>query len=428
MTFTRSLITSTVLAMTLGVVDTTPAIQAPAQDSRSSPVTSLSVGDRIKAFDKVWIIIDEDFYDPGFNGADWTSAYSRYRSRIEAAKDDDEFYDLISEMLSELRDSHTTFHRPPVYSGKKHDGSKVGVSVFPVEGRLTVIDVDSSSEAAKAGVKAGMFVTTFAGAPAQIRLEELRKSISKSAGIATDRMLTVLVSSLFFTGELNTAVLVGFESEAVAKLEVSLTRRANDNPPTMTARQLDSGFGYIRFNAWVPPNDKRFREEVRKLLTAPGMIIDLRGNRGGSFMTADYFFQPGTLAATTVWRSGKTERGFTGKSDVNYEGKLIVLVDEESGSASENFAALIQESGRGLIVGRQSCGCLTSSYFESVKGGGRLQWSRVLVRTVKGNKIEGRGVTPDKVVPLTLSDLGQGRDAVLEEAERTLQAQLSRTN
>jgi carboxyl-terminal processing protease len=107
---------------------------------------------------------------------------------------------------------------------------------------------------------------------------------------------------------------------------------------------------------------------------------------------------------------------------------LIVLLDEESGSASENFAALIQESGRGLIVGRQSCGCLTSSYFESVKGGGRLQWSRVLVRTVKGNKIEGRGVTPDKVVPLTLSDLGQGRDAVLEEAERTLQAQLSRTN
>jgi carboxyl-terminal processing protease len=99
---------------------------------------------------------------------------------------------------------------------------------------------------------------------------------------------------------------------------------------------------------------------------------------------------------------------------------LIVLVDEESGSASENFAALIQESGRGLVVGRGTCGCLTSSSYKSVKGGGRLQWSRVLIRTLKGNKIEGAGVTPDRVVPITLADLRQGRDAALEEAERIL--------
>jgi carboxyl-terminal processing protease len=105
---------------------------------------------------------------------------------------------------------------------------------------------------------------------------------------------------------------------------------------------------------------------------------------------------------------------------VTYSGRLIVLVDEESGSASENFAALIQEGGRGLIVGRQTCGCLTRSFYESVKGGGRLQWSRVLIRILKGNKIEGAGVTPDRIVPVTLTDLRQRRDAALEEAERML--------
>ncbi len=42
------------------------------------------------------------------------------------------------------------------------------------------------------------------------------------------------------------------------------------------------------------------------------------------------------------------------------------------------------------------------------------------MRTVKGNKIEGAGVTPDRVVPLSLADLRDGRDAVLEEAERLL--------
>ena len=145
-------------------------------------------------------------------------------------------------------------------------------------------------------------------------------------------------------------------------------------------------------------------------------------------MTADYFLKPGTFTGSTVWRSGKVEKGYSGRSDLNYDGRLVVLVDEESGSASENFAAVIQESGRGLVAGRQTCGCLTSSYFESVKGGGRLQWSRLLVRTIKGNKIEGVGVTPDVIVPLTLSDLRQGRDAVVEEARRLLGSQGQSSN
>src|SRR4030095_1472931 len=88
------------------------------------------------------------------------------------------------------------------------------------------------------------------------------------------------------------------------------------------------------------------------------------------------------------------------------------------------FAAVIQESGRGLVIGRQTCGCFTSSYFESVKGEGRLQWSRVLPRTIKGRKIEGEGVIPDKMIPINLSPLRQGRDTVLEEAERILRSQL----
>lgn len=110
---------------------------------------------------------------------------------------------------------------------------------------------------------------------------------------------------------------------------------------------------------------------------------------------------------------------------MTYTGRLIVLVDEESGSATENFAALIQESGRGVIVGRRTCGCLTRSSYESIKGGGRLQWSRALIRTIKGKKIEGAGVTPDRTVALTLADLRQGRDAILEEAERMLRDQAS---
>jgi carboxyl-terminal processing protease len=405
---------SLLVAVALGAV---VSVQTVDQDANTK---SLSPADRIAVFEKVWRIINDDFYDPAFNGVDWKGSHERYRPRIEARKNDAEFYDLLDEMLAELKDSHTSFHRPKVYSGKKARASNVGVSVFPVDGTLAVTAVDKNSEAAKAGVHVGMVVKTFDGRPVEERMEALKQSLRRSVGIATDRMLIVLMSSLFFSGDINAPVLVGFEAEDGKALEVKMQPLPSDDAPTMTAQRLDSGLGYIRFKPWVPPNDKRFAEEVRKLIDAPGLIIDLRGNRGGSFMTADYFLKPGTFIGTTVWRNGKVESGYSRKSEFGYNGRLVVLVDEESGSASENFAAVIQESGRGLIIGRQTCGCFTSSYYESVKGGGRLQWSRVLPRTIKGRKVEGVGVVPDKLIPIDLSALRQGRDPVLEEAKSVL--------
>jgi carboxyl-terminal processing protease len=410
----------TIVGILLSITMSVPALNSGATPQTPSP---LSLNDRISVFEKVWRIIDRDFYDAAFNGADWRTALTRYRPRVEAARDDSEFYDLLDEMLAELRDSHTSFRRPDAYAGKVEKSSNVGVTVFPIEGRLTVTNVERDTEAARAGVKVGMLLKTFDGKPIEERLTSLGELIPQRVGISSERMLMVLTSSLVFNGDNSTSVSVGFETDAGKLLEVSLPRRQTRDEPSMMARRLPSGIGYLRFKPWVPPNDKRFPEELRKLLDTRGLIIDLRGNRGGSFMTADYFLPPGTLLGTSTWRNGKVEKSHSRKLEPVYAGRLAVLVDEESGSASENFAAVIQESSRGIVIGRQTCGCFTSSYFESVKGGGRLQWSRVLPRTIKGRKVEGVGVIPDRTVQLTLAALREGRDPVLEEAERVLGTQ-----
>ena len=95
-------------------------------------------------------------------------------------------------------------------------------------------------------------------------------------------------------------------------------------------------------------------------------------------------------------------------------------MDEASASASENFASLVQEQGRGALVGRITCGCLTTRW-DDVKGGGRVGYPDSVQISAKGRRVEGKGITPDHIVPLTLSDLRNGRDLVLERAETALQ-------
>ena len=78
----------------------------------------------------------------------------------------------------------------------------------------------------------------------------------------------------------------------------------------------------------------------------------------------------------------------------------------------------MQAVGRARIVGQQSCGCLLGFLgYAHIPGGGELAYSEVGFTTANGSHVEGEGVTPDLVVPLTLSDLQLGRDRALEEAQ-----------
>ncbi len=63
-----------------------------------------------ECFDKVWQIINEEFWDPNFNGVDWEDAGKRYRPKALAAKDHESFAEIINQMLAELKTSHTQYY------------------------------------------------------------------------------------------------------------------------------------------------------------------------------------------------------------------------------------------------------------------------------------------------------------------------------
>src|SRR5436309_14103479 len=93
---------------------------------------SLLPKERIEVFETIWKTINDDYYDPAFNGVDWASVRERYRPRVEVAKSDDEFYGIIKQMLLELQDLHTAFVTP----GEQSRSS--GVSVNEVENKVVI--------------------------------------------------------------------------------------------------------------------------------------------------------------------------------------------------------------------------------------------------------------------------------------------------
>ena len=114
------------------------------------------------------------------------------------------------------------------------------------------------------------------------------------------------------------------------------------------------------------------------------------------------------------------EASVPGKPDA-YAGKLAVLMDSDSASASEATAGALQSTGRAIVVGEVSCGCLLAFLgYAALPGGGELAFSEIGFSDAKGERIEGRGVIPDVVVERKRADLLEQRDRVLEAAQAAL--------
>jgi carboxyl-terminal processing protease len=104
-----------------------------------------------------------------------------------------------------------------------------------------------------------------------------------------------------------------------------------------------------------------------------------------------------------------------------YKGPVVILMSPGSASASELFASAMQAVGRAKVVGQESCGCLLGFLgYASIPGGGELAYSEVAFTNSKGNGVEGEGVMPDLLVPLTVEDLRLQRDRAFEDAQALL--------
>jgi carboxyl-terminal processing protease len=397
----------------------------------------LDAAARERAFEFVWDTIDERYHDPGFNGVDWRAVGERYRPLAMAAKDDDAFWDVLDRMTGELHDSHTRVESPKKVELRKRDQSiSLGFSFLPVEGKLAVAFVNRESDAWWAGVRPGMTLARIDGEPAQAVYDRL---LAEERFDSTDRARHLRAVRRIIFGEAGTRVAFTFERADGTRFDVSLARRRVEYHPASTHRVLPSGFGYLRMSSWTLGVAMRALERIDELSKTPGLIIDLRGNPGGSVHAVnemlEKFFTRRTEVGRTTTRTGKPvsllfgtveiirlHREVSGSPDA-YTGPVVILVDALSASGSELFAGTMQATGRAKVAGQPSCGCLLGYLgYAHIPGGAELAYSEVGFVTSNGKRIEGEGVVPDVTIPVTLHDLQLGRDRVLERAQEMLKS------
>jgi len=125
---------------------------------------------------------------------------------------------------------------------------------------------------------------------------------------------------------------------------------------------ITKDIGYIKLSSFKIKSDIEFRDALKKL-TDKGLtklIFDLRGNGGGSLdaciKIADQFFDAGVLLVYTEGLHRSRQDTYSTKQGLFKTGKLVVLVDEFSASASEIIAGAVQDNDRGVIIGRRTFG------------------------------------------------------------------------
>lgn len=201
----------------------------------------------------------------------------------------------------------------------------------------------------------------------------------------------------FIRGEENTTVhLVTYRNGEMIEYDIE---RRNLTFPTVTSDMLAGSVGYIAVSEFTEATTEQFTTALEEL-QAQGMeslIVDLRSNPGGVLTTVcdmlDEILPEGLILYTEDRNGDRVE--YTTTDDTYLDLPLVVLVNENSASASEIFAGAIQDRDAGTIVGTTTYGKGVVQSVHTLTDGSAFKVTTHKYYTPGGTCIQGIGITPD---------------------------------
>lgn len=405
----------------------------PVAEALSQQMSNFDRDRTLEMLDTIAADVRKHYYDPTFHGIDWNAAVQETKQKIKQETSLNMSLAHIAQALLTLDDSHTFF--VPPQRPYRHD---YGFETEMIGEKCYVIRVRPGSDAAAKGLRAGDEVLAVNGFHPDRnnfwKMEYRYNLVRPEAGLR-------LVLRDLQGEQRQVDVLAAFhELTRVTDLTGngiwSLVREAETSEHLMRARTEEAGdeLLILKVPAFFFDSSEvdRWIDKARK---HQALIVDLRGNPGGAIDTLKYLvgglFEDDVKIADRVGRKESKPEVAKSLGRRAFTGKVVVLIDSKSASASELFARIVQLEKRGTVLGDQSSGSVMEAkeYSYSIGQstvvfyGASITASDLIMRD--GKSLEHSGVTPDELVLLTAADLASGRDPVLSHAATTLGVKLS---
>jgi carboxyl-terminal processing protease len=398
----------------------------------SLKVSSAKDSQYVRTLSEVWQEVDENFFDPKFNGVNWKAKREEYEERIKPAQSIEEASVVINQMLGELNTSHTRFYsrlEPAYYQllgvfdrgdfaqeiaklfpDGKLEYTDIGIFTKDINGKTFITAILDGSPAAKAGLKVGDAVLMVDGKPYQPIQSfvdkadrEVKISIQRTPDAKSIEDITVIPKKLYP----NTLFL-----EAMRE-SIKIIERDRTLPGVKSDRQK---IGYVHIWSYAGDQYQQLLgDEIAygKLKDADSLILDLRDGWGGANPNYLAIFAEQVPVLTRIPRDGI-------KRNLDYQWRkpVVMLVNNGSRSGKEILAYGFKKYGLGKVLGTKTAGAVVGGS-PFLLNDGNLLYLAVVDVLVDGERLEGKGVIPDIEVPFPL-EYAQGKDPQLERAIEVL--------
>jgi carboxyl-terminal processing protease len=269
-------------------------------------------------------------------------------SYVDEVDEDELTQDVITEILSNL-DPHSYYipKKEFVHTRQTLQGGfeGIGVEFNILNDTLVVVSAIPGGPSESLGIRSGD------------KIIEIEGEVVAGVGLSNQEVRDKLL------GEKGTKVKIKIKRNGQKELiEYTITRDKIPIYSVVASYMFDEETGYIKVNNFSSKTGAEFSKAINELKSQglKNLILDLGGNPGGYLDAArdvlDNFFDRGTLVVYTKGRARELQEYYTKRSAKLDNGKLVVLIDEGSASASEIVAGAIQDWDRGAIIGRRSFG------------------------------------------------------------------------
>jgi tricorn protease len=376
-------------------------------------------------FVDAWRMHRDFFYDKNMHGVDWKAMRAKYEPLADRVTDRAELNDVLAQMVSEVALLHSQVFSPDLRKG----GDDIDVSALAADltkvangyrvdllfgGDPELLDERSPLDRPEAAVKVGETITHINGVslsatpPGELLRNQAGKQVLLTVRGSDGRNRDIIVTPVTTQrdGQLR---YLAWEWERKARVE----------------EKSKSRIGYVHLQAMTAPDIARWAREFYPVFQREGLILDLRGNNGGSIDS--WIVEKLQRRVWGWWRARSSERPFSNQQ-VTFRGHVVALIDDDTYSDGETMAEALKRLGIATLVGTRTSGAgvwLSDQNRLRDNGLARSAESGQFIPE-SGWIIEGSGVTPDVTVDNLPFATYKGADAQLDAAIKLLEEKIAK--